>query len=568
MPGFSENAQSKFNKPDNSGSEKLDSNVSTELSKRESENIDTRRAEKEEGAFDTEKKVAELKRRHENLKKKYKNRSERWDRTEEGKQYMIEVNQFRIKKASHELPALQEDLEHRRNLLDNAQSRRQEAQEKLNKLEQRLESAKEKMEDENGSTKELQKEIIKERQKEVDEAHDDVEQWHRKEDLDQEKIDKLKDKIGKLKEQKKKAQEKIDQLKGIPGVEMQVEDNQDVIGQAKRVLETPVDELRNMPDRRLLDLIENLNWDRREGGEEKTAPEVVMDAEAHIYKCYQPSEKLKRSHKQAIEGIFDGDADVLALKRKWKNADTEGKIDVCEHIINSMASEYQIGQPINVSINEANPAGEHSEAHFISTSGGDEFGYVNVSPKNLDLPLETAVRLIAHEMSHGYQKWLEELTEEDREGVIGDANDVDWFKSSSRIGAGRDLGYSFKSSHDRYLSLPKEQDAYAMQEIAESEAENRIASAENEIMESEGLPAVDKIIKNARFARWAKKMLKNEEIETGEDLVAKAEKALTDSGAQKARSLFADLSAEGVNDFIQTTKEQRQRAEEALGYKL
>lgn len=568
MPGFPENPQLKFNKPDGSGSEKLDSDVSSELSKRESENIDTRRVEKEEGAFDPEKKAAELKRRHKNLKEKYENRSERWDETEEGRQYMIEVNQFRIKKANQELPDLQEDLEHRRRLFDNAQSRRQEAQERLNKLQQRLESANEKLKDENGSTEDLQKRIIKERQKEVDEVRDDVEQWRRKEDLDQEKIDKLKDEIGKLKDQKKKAQEKIDKLKGIPDVEMQVEDNEDAIEQAKRVLETPVEKLRNMPDKRLLDLIENLNWDRREGDEEKTAPEVVMDAEAHIYKCYQPSEKLKQCHKQAIEGIFDGDTDVLALKRKWKNADTEGKIDVCEHIINSMASKYQISQPIRISTNEANPAGEHSEAHFISTSGGGDFGYVNVSPKNLDLPIETAVRLIAHEMSHGYQEWLEELTGEEREGVIGDSNDVDWFKSPSRIGAGRDLSHSFKNSHDRYLSLPKEQDAYAMQEIAETEAENRIASAENEVMESENLPGVDTLIKNARFARWAKKVLKNEEIETGEDLVAKAEEALTDSGAQKARSLFAGMSKDDLDNLIRTAKQQKQQAEEALGYQL
>ncbi|MEI6042272.1 MAG: hypothetical protein WCQ00_01765 [bacterium] len=345
-------------------------------------------------------------------------------------------------------------------------------------------------------------------------------------------------------------------------VESYVLEGEEAISVARKINALSIEELKGkFSASQLREMVENFP---SSFGDE-VVPQEVLDAEAHIYSTYEPSETLQKKHKGANVSAIDSynPKELFVLREEWKSKmDSDQQVSFLEGYVKKLAKEYGLNQEISIVLYDEVFSGE--SAMWMPTYEPDKIGvlilYKSVL-KNVDLP--TAMSLVSHEISHGFQEFLTKTVVEKMPEDLAD--DKEWFKvTADRFRHRSNYTEAYKASQLRYKALPPEKDAWAMQSAAYEELNRVSEQYANQVLMSEGLGSYSDIKKETTVSRWITRNLKEET--TPEDLIKEAEKLThVPEIAAKIVETVSGKDKEAIVEAVRDIDERRKKADLLLG---
>ncbi|MBP6975064.1 MAG: hypothetical protein KBB54_03960 [Candidatus Pacebacteria bacterium] len=328
---------------------------------------------------------------------------------------------------------------------------------------------------------------------------------------------------------------------------------------ARRINNYTKEDLLKFSNEQLFESLNSLRW-----SSDELVPEEILDAEARIYSVYEPSVALQLRHKQVNTEVVDSynPKDLLSLKEKWKTeVETDKKIAFIKSYVEKLAEQYGLNQSIDIVVYDE--PFDSEGAMWLASHESDRIGvlilYKTVIEKS---NLNTILSDISHEMAHAFQESI-------RKGIVPDIdnfkNDQEWFNVyASRYDQGKSKYLdAFKSSRARYLAIPIERDAWAMQLTAYNEIDRASDQYADEVLAQAGLDTYSNIKKQSVLAKWIRRNLK--EDTDPDSLVELARRSTFSSFVEQVESFVSGKNMNQIIPAIETIEEKRQKADELLG---
>lgn len=236
-------------------------------------------------------------------------------------------------------------------------------------------------------------------------------------------------------------------------------------------------------------MLDTMTWDRNffdistQQYPYQAVPNEVMEAERLLYTSYQPSQELQAMQIQGYEKACEliDEKKMEDLITKWGAMSDADRLREFASFGEGLCSAFGFEKPIGFSYVEG--ASHGAEAFYVN-------GQNTIAvPKDFfsKRSFVDALELGAHEVNHGYQ-----------EKLIKDKNanipDVEWFKLSNERESFLPR-QEFNTDHNRYMSLPTEQDSYNAQKLFRAQLEDKISPILNRKLEESGLPMYSEVKK-------------------------------------------------------------------------